>query len=250
MEIREATSEDFESIRAVASASLHESYREIFDSSTIDTAVEEWYSDEVLSEQIEDEEAVLLVAETDGVAGFSQSETVGDTTIEGRILWLHIHPDERGNGYASRLFTETRAALVDRGAHRVTGRVLEGNRLGNKFYEAHGFENAGDREVEVAGESFVENVFVEAVDEEGDEWESVDEIEVEDGTVFINYAEVHRGSDGPFYEAYRDQARERRYGLFCGVCDSTDVAMSTMEEAVCNECGNRRKATRWDASYL
>ncbi|WP_435345671.1 GNAT family N-acetyltransferase [Haloarchaeobius sp. HRN-SO-5] len=250
MQIREATADDFESMRALASASLHDSYESIFDPSTIDTAVEEWYGDDLLSDQVATDDAVVLVGEADdGLAAFSQSELVGDAPVEGRILWLHVDPDHRGHGYGSRLLTETRETLLDHGAQRITGVVLEGNRIGNEFYEAHGFEQAGERTVDVGDESFVENVFVEASNDRG-EWEAVEAVETEDGDLFVNYAEPHRGSEGPFYEAYRDEERERHFGLFCAVCNSTDVAMGTMEEVVCNVCGNRRKATRWDASYL
>ena len=36
----------------------------------------------------------------------------------------------------------------------------------------------------------------------------------------------------------------------CGGDEGFDVAMDTMERLECNECGNRRKAARWDAAYL
>lgn len=250
MQIREATADDFEAIRAVAAASLHDSYHHMLDPGVIDEALEEWYAADLLAEQLAAEDAAVLVAEDDaGIVAFSQSEIVGRTPADGRILWLHVHPDHRGNGYGTRLLTETKEALVDRGAQRISGAVLDGNRSGNEFYRAHGFERAGDRSVSVAGESLTENVFV-ATDEDHPEWEALDEVTVDGETAYVNYAEAHRGTEGLFYEAYVDPEREQRYGLFCGACNSFDTAMGTMEEVVCNSCGNRRKATRWDAAYL
>lgn len=250
MQIREATTDDFEAIRAVAAASLHDSYHHMMDPSTIDDALEEWYAADLLAEQLADDDAVLLVAEDDaGVVAFSQSVIVGKTPADGRILWLHVSPDYRGHGYGSRLLTETKDALVEHGAQRISGVVLGGNRLGNEFYEAHGFESAGERTVRVSDETLTENVYV-ATDEDHVEWESLDEVTVDGETAYVNYAEAHRGTKGRFYEAYVDRDRDRPYGLFCGACNSFDVAMGTMEEVACNNCGNRRKAVRWDAAYL
>jgi len=250
MQIRDATADDFEALRAVAAASLHDSYHHMLDPKTIDEALEEWYAADLLAQQLADDDAVLLVAEDDaGIVAFSQSEIMGKTPADGRILWLHVHPDHRGHGYGSRLLTRTKEALVDHGAQQISGAVLDGNRHGNEFYRAHGFKRAGDRTVTVADETLTENVFV-ATDEEHVEWESLDEVTLGDETAYVNYAEAHRGTEGQFYEAYVDAERERRYGLFCGACNSFDNAMGPMEEVVCNSCGNRRKATRWDAAYL
>ncbi|HET7324804.1 MAG TPA: DUF5816 domain-containing protein, partial [Halococcus sp.] len=40
-----------------------------------------------------------------------------------------------------------------------------------------------------------------------------------------------------------------KYGYFCANCETLDNAMDTMGRVKCNECGNLRKATRWDATY-
>jgi primosomal protein N' len=36
----------------------------------------------------------------------------------------------------------------------------------------------------------------------------------------------------------------------CSNCESFDIAMDSMERLECNDCGNQKKPTRWDASYL
>lgn len=59
-----------------------------------------------------------------------------------------------------------------------------------------------------------------------------------------------RGSRGAFYPAYLDPDGGRRFGWFCANCGSTDAAMDPMGRISCDRCGNRRKATRWDAAYL
>jgi len=251
MKVREATADDFEAMRTTAAASMHESYDSFLDPTTIDAALDEWYGADTLAAQMEDDGTLLFVAETDAgdVAGFVQAEVVSREPTEVRILWLHVHPEERGNGIGSRLFVRAQETLVERGAERITGVVLEGNDVGTAFYEGHGFARAGEREVEVGDETHSEAVYV-ASDAGGTEWESLDEYDVDGTSVYVSYSEAERGSNGPLYQAYSDDARDRKYGYFCGACHSFDVSMNSMGVVECNDCENRRKATRWDASYL
>lgn len=62
--------------------------------------------------------------------------------------------------------------------------------------------------------------------------------------------ERSRGSEAPFFAVYRDPDRSRQYGWFCANCESVDAAMDPMGRIECTDCGNRRRATRWDAGYL
>jgi len=250
MEVREATHDDFEAMRTTAAASMHESYGSFLAPTTIDSALDEWYGADTLAAQLEDDGTFLLVAEDDGdVAGFVQAELVSTDPAEGRVLWLHVHPDERGDGIGSRLFVRGQERLVGRGAERVTGVVLEGNSVGTSFYEGHGFTRAGEREVEVGDESHSEAVYV-AADVGETSWESLDEYDLDGRSVYVSYSEADRGSKGPLYQAYSDEHRSAKYGYFCGACHSFDVSMNAMGVVECNDCDNRRKATRWDASYL
>jgi ribosomal protein S18 acetylase RimI-like enzyme len=250
MEVRDATADDFEAMRKTAAASMHESYDSFLDPETIDAALDEWYGADTLAAQIEVDGALLYVAtENDAVIGFVQAEVVSKNPVEGRVLWLHVHPDARGDGVGSRLFIRAQEALVDRDADRITGVVLEGNDIGTAFYEGHGFTRAGEREVEVGNESYAEAIYVQSEAGETD-WESLDEYDVDGRSVYVSYSEAERGSKGPLYTAYSDLTRERKYGYFCGACHSFDVSMNSMGVVECNQCENRRKATRWDASYL
>jgi ribosomal protein S18 acetylase RimI-like enzyme len=250
MEVRQATVDDFEALRRTAGASMHETYGSFLEPTRIDTALEEWYGADTLAAQIESEDAFLLIAvEDDDVAGFVQTELVSNETVEGRILWLHVHPEARGTGLGSRLLVRAKEELLDRGAERISGVVLEGNELGTAFYEGHGFTRAGTRHVDIGEEMHEEVVYVDSPGE-GSDWESLDEYDVDGESVFVSYGEADRGSKGPFYQAYSDPERARKYGYFCGACHSFDVSMSAMGVVECNDCENRRKATRWDASYL
>lgn len=250
MEIREATDADTDTIRSIAHDSLSSTYTDFLGEETIEDAVEQWYGEE-FTEDIADDHSLILVVERDGeVIGFSHSELVGQQYSNGRLLWLHIDPDARGDGIGVRLLVRTREKLLDAGADQVQCFVLEDNEGGNAFYADHGFEQADQREVEIGSETFTENVYVEGEIESGDDWTAIDELELDGETVYVSYGEANRGSKAPFYGAYESEDQSERYGWLCGNCDSIDNAMDTMGRIECNACGNRRKATRWDASYL
>ena len=79
-----------------------------------------------------------------------------------------------------------------------------------------------------------------------------------DGAVLcISKSEEERGSRAPFFVAYRsmdeDESKSHgeweRYGWFCGHCESIDNAMDSMGRIRCNQCGNFRKPTVWDAAH-
>ncbi len=249
MEIRDATEADVPEIRSVASNSLSSTYSAFLDDETIEDAIDEWYG-ESLADAIDDDHSLFLVVERDEhIVGFSQSQLVGQQYGTGQIRWLHIDPEYRGGGTGVRLLVRTRERLLGGGADQIQGFVLEDNEEGNEFYDSHGFEQAGTREVEIGDETFVENVYVEGTIE-GDEWSSVDDLTVEGETIYVSYGEAARGSKSPFYVAYETPDHDEIYSWYCGHCDSIDNAMDTMGRIECNACGNRRKATRWDASYL
>lgn len=251
MDLREATADDADAVRSIARRSLRSSYTDFLDEETVDTAVDRWYDEDAITTLLESDEALVVVVEVDGeVAAFSQSEVVADGHTVGQILWLHVDPAHRGEGIGVRLLHRTREALLESGADEIRGVVLARNELGNAFYENQGFERMGTREIEVGEETHTETVYVERSLEPDEEWRALEPMTVGDETIYVSYGEAARGSKAPFYTAYRDEDGAQRYGWFCGNCDSLDNAMDSMGRIECNGCGNRRKATRWDASYL
>lgn len=78
----------------------------------------------------------------------------------------------------------------------------------------------------------------------------MDAMSTDDGeTVYVSRTEGSRGSKGPFRVAYRSADERRRYGWYCGNCESFDNAMDSMGRIQCNRCGNLRKPTEWDAAH-
>lgn len=252
MDLREATREDVAGIRTVAGESLRESYDHVLDEETIDEAVENWYGGEMLSEDLADEDAVLVVAVDDGdVVGFAQSYAVDRPAPVGEIDWLHVLPGRRDEGLGTRLLRHVEAGLLDRGVQRIEGRVLAANEEGAEFYDTHGFDSADDETVEIGGESFTEHVYAKVPEPaQGSQMPVESRVDFEDRQLFIAYDESERGALAPFFVTYLDRDREERYGWFCGNCESFDTSMDTMGRIECNDCGNVRKPSRWDASYL
>ncbi|GAB7010330.1 GNAT family N-acetyltransferase [Halorubrum trueperi] len=249
MELRTATTNDIDAIRSVARESLFASYGHAVDEALLAEAVDEWYDPADLDTDIDDEDTVCPVALVDGeVVGFAESYVVGRRERVGEIDWLHVHPDHRESGIGSALLdrveSELRAAKVD----RIEARVLVANEAGTAFYEGEGYELVGERSVDIGERTFDEREYRKQISRLTGISEGV--VETDDGrTVYVAFDESERGSSAPFYVAYVDEDRERRYGYFCGNCEGTDIAIDTMDRMECMDCGNRRKPSRWDAAY-
>lgn len=243
MTIREATPSDEEAIRDVARQSMYASYSMSPD--TIDSAVSKWYGDGSLEDVVRDDDRLVLVAERGGdIAGFTDTVVHGDGEA-GDLLWLHVHPDFRGQGLSRELLAQAREALVETGASHLRGLVLADNSEGNSFYNYLGFEKVGERHIEIGGKRFVENVYQE------EQPQGLAMISAEDGeTVYVDETDTERGSMAPFYVVYADPNREERWAYYCSGCERVATAMDAMERIECSNCGNTRKPTRWDAAYL
>ncbi len=193
MDIREATRSDADAIRSIARDSLSSTYTAFIDEGTIDDAIEQWYGD-AFPDELADDRSLFQIVERDGdVVGFSQSELVGQQSKTGHLLWLHVHPNHRGDATGVRLLVRTREALLETGADQIRCFVLEDNEGGNEFYRSHGFEQAGQREVEIGDETFTENVYVESDLEDDGEWGAIDEVTVDGRTLYVSYGEATRG---------------------------------------------------------
>jgi len=251
MDIRNATTDDVDAIRRVAAESMAASYGHAIDEAAITAAVDEWYSTDRLSDTLDDDTAVFVVAVDSGsVVGFAQSEISTGRETVGYLDWLHVVPEHRGGGIGSQLLRRLRQQLVDAGADRLEGRVLVENQAGVSFYAEQGFSEVGTRAVDIHGETFEERVYTTFLEETDADPSGLVEREIDGRTVYVAYDESARGSDAPFFAVYLDEERADPYGWMCGGDEGFDVAMDTMERLECNECGNRRKAARWDAAYL
>jgi ribosomal protein S18 acetylase RimI-like enzyme len=248
MEIRQATTADSEALRRVARRSLEASY-DFVDEAHLEEAIRSWYGDDALERTLAGTGDVVLVVEDDGVIAFSQSAVLGEAESVGEVRWLHVDPDHRDRGVGSDLLERTEEVLQGQGADRVRGVVLEGNVDGAEFYDDHDFRHVDERPVTVAGETHTELVY-ESGPGVGHAPEDFERRELDGETVHVYFAEGDRGSGGDFHPAYRSRDRDDLVAWFCAACGAIDNAMDPMGRLECNECGNVRKPTRWDAAYL
>lgn len=247
MEVRGLEPGDEAALREIARRSLETSYDGILPEGVISEAVGGWYGDDAIAEyRSGDEMMFVLAVDEQEPVGFAQSHVLEDIN-KGRILWLHVDPDHRDEGIGSTLLEETRDRLHDRGIDAVTAVVLAEHEAGRAFYEDHEFEPLAERTVTIGGQEFDEVVLREP----GIRYDPLEMRLTPDGEeVFIDFDESERGSEAAFCAVYRGPRRERRWGWFCTSCDSFATSMDTMGRIQCQNCGNTRKPTRWDASYL
>lgn len=238
----------------------------------IDAVVEDQFGRDRLEGDSGDREATYVVAEID--------DEVAETTVAGvvvgrvadeigEIRWLFVDPEHRGKGIGTTLFEDARDKLRDDGAEEIRIYPLEESTEGPQFAEQLGFEQVGDREVEIGGESFVEYAYAEASSDEaesaaddsaGDPTEptTFPNTEERDGhrttttgdgeRLYVDTDDEQSGTAAAFFPVYEDEAFEERYGFYCGNCGSLDVSVDQMDRYECSECGNSH-ASRSDQSY-
>ncbi|QZP36760.1 GNAT family N-acetyltransferase [Halobaculum magnesiiphilum] len=251
MDLRDATTEDVDDISETARASLSASYGHALSADLIDDAVESWYDAETVTDALADEDAVFVVAVEDGdIVGFVQSQLVERREPVGELDWLHVHPDHRGKGVGDDLLRRAETELLELGAERLEGRVLAANEAGGEFYEREGFAEIGDRTVEIGDQQFRERVFARFPSGDGEQVLTEARVTDDGDQVYVAYDEAERASKAPFYATYADRERTEREGYVCGNCGGFAVNVDTMDRVECSECGNKRKASRWDAAYL
>ncbi|GAA0679730.1 GNAT family N-acetyltransferase [Natronoarchaeum mannanilyticum] len=248
----------------------------------IDAVVDDQFGRDRLEGSSGDADATYVVAETDDEV---EESTVAGVVVGrvadaiGEIRWLFVDPEHRGKGIGTSLFEAARDELREDGAEELRMYPLEEATQGPQFAERLGFEQIGDREIEIGGESFVEYAYAEASGDEaesasgdaepsasesgdaaGDSTESTTfpNTEERDGhrttttddgeQLYVDTDDEQSGTAAAFFPVYEDEAFEERYGFYCGNCGSLDVSVDQMDRYECSECGNSH-ASRSDQSY-
>ena len=155
--VRAATADDTDALRGVARRSWEAVYGDTFDQATIDELLEQGYTDELLEELAEADDAELLVA-TDGDDVVGYAGAVGADEEPAADLNVYVDPDWWGQGVGTRLVEATQDRLAEGGVELVRDYVLADNDVGNAFYDKH-FEQVDQRQVEIAGTTYTANVY-------------------------------------------------------------------------------------------
>ena len=283
MKLREATGADTGRVSELARSAMTTAYA--LSPQQLDTIVEERFEEGPLSEAIESEDRVVLVAE-DGESEVDEEPVIVGFVLgerreeEGEIRWLFVDPEHRGKGVGTELYDAGTEALGEDDTSHVTASVLEANTQGGTFFERVGLEEADDRRVEIGEQSFVEFVYAEpsVVDASDDEsadrtdrpdsdatdltdadlpgtesHEGTTAVRTDDTEVYLDREEVESGTDAPFVVTYTDAEHTERYGYYCGNCGSLDTVVDESEQIECSDCGNShvpRSGEVYDGSYL
>ncbi|WP_254531883.1 GNAT family N-acetyltransferase [Natrinema gelatinilyticum] len=272
MEIREPDPDESERIREVVDSSMTTSFR--LSPGQIDAVTDEQFADDAVAERLEDEKAVLRVAETAAeiegktIAGFVEGRLENEW---GEVNWLFVDPEHRGRGIGTELYETVTETLRDRGADRICVTVLEANTEGHGFVERFGLEHEDDRRVDIADESLVKYVYTDpdvdadlpgesgredAAEESFPETETIDGTLTttdDDETIYIDRDENESGTAASFFATYEDEALTDQYGFYCANCGSLDISMDNMNRLECANCGNshaERSGESYDDSYL
>jgi len=131
--VRRATGSHAPLIRAIAHDAWRDTYAGLLRPETIEWFLQRAYSEDRVALRVERHET--WVAERDGaVAAFAETAVEPDRVT---LVAIYADPSVRGVGLGSALLN----AIVD--AHPdlpIVADVLAGNRKGERFYEARGFE--------------------------------------------------------------------------------------------------------------
>lgn len=249
MNVRKATEADATRIYDIARQSIQASYA--VSPTAIDGIMEEWFDVGAIADRLD--ENVIGVAETEtSVVGFSEGTVTDDA---GELVWLHVHPEERGQGAGTEPFEWTRDALLDRGATDVHARILASNSEGDGFVERFGYERVDQRDADFGGEEWRTHIYAPTA-EDTDETAPAEptdvpsKIETAGHERFVEVDETIPGDAAPFHPLYNDDEHEEQYGYYCSNCGSSVEAADELDRIKCTECGNVHRPDDWDGAYL
>lgn len=226
MDIREATPTDSDRIGRIAESSFNSSFA--LSPEEIETLVEERFSESALDERLPDSDGWFLVAEAE-LDGETVLSGFLDGTAAGRIRWLHVDPEARGQGIGTALVEHLRAEHGDR---PLAWEVLDDAVEGVGFCEQFGLAEQGRDSLEIGGHEYGVTLYAEGE------------------TRPLDRDDPIPGREAPFFRTFVSGDREAPYGYFCSQCGSTDVTADGMDRLECGDCGNAHLADEWDGAYL
>jgi len=258
MKIREATERDSDRVKEIAERSFRASYA--LSPLDIETVVESEFEHEPLVSRLDDDSRHLLVAvEKDGensVLGFAEGRIRNDKS--GEITWLHVDPQERGNGAGTELFKRVLADLREYTPEEIRGVVLTENQEGGQFFERFEFESHDERDREFDDRMLHEEIYrsTETVSAE-DDWDDEEytvpedtEITVDGETRYIGPEESISAEEAEMLPVFEDEDREEQFGFYCTNCGTFTSSPGGLGTIVCENCGNEHRPEDWDESYL
>lgn len=161
--IRPAAPSDVPAIKRIGEAAWNTVYADVLDQSTIDAALDEWYTTDALHDSIETSDVEYFVGERDGqVVGYAAG---GVNELEkGELAAIYVDPDAWRNGIGTRLLQHVEAYGRDAGWTEIQIRVIAGNDIACRFYERHGYELHDTTAAPLFGEDIEELTYEKPLD--------------------------------------------------------------------------------------
>ncbi|MDV6168176.1 GNAT family N-acetyltransferase [Flavobacterium sp. DG1-102-2] len=160
MQIRKATSEDFEIINRLAIATWHDAYKEILSVEQLHYMLEMMYSKNAITEQILIKgHRFLLLYEGDNYLGFASYELnyLSETT---KLHKLYVLPETQGRGAGKLLMAKIEKAAAANGNNRIS---LNVNRYNSavQFYAKNGYVKVREEDINIGNGYLMEDFIME-----------------------------------------------------------------------------------------
>jgi ribosomal protein S18 acetylase RimI-like enzyme len=140
IEIRPATAEDIDAIRAVSERAWHEAHTPIIGQETTEEVLEQYYDAETFHAAIDDAERILDVAEDEeSVVGFISGGPSEESPGAFNLVRVYVRPERWGDGIGRQLLEHFEEAVSEREHDRITLGVMADNDRAIRFYESMGY---------------------------------------------------------------------------------------------------------------
>lgn len=144
--VRNGISDDVEPVRAIALAAWRDTYAGLLRPETIEGFLARAYGPERTLRRIERDTFLVAVTPAGEIAAYADAVASRDRV---ELFAIYARPDLRGQGAGSVLLAELARRFPEL---PIVADVLVGNRKGEAFYEARGFEPRDDLAEELLGE--------------------------------------------------------------------------------------------------
>lgn len=156
IEVRKASTEDYEIIRDLANRTWFTTYSEILSQEQLDYMLEMMYSLQAYTEQILIKSHHFLLASEEGIFfGFASYE-LNYHSETAKIHKLYVVPEAQGKGVGQKLLSVIQNEALKNSNDKIVLNVNRFNKAVN-FYQKAGFEKAGEEDINIGNGYLMED---------------------------------------------------------------------------------------------
>ena len=155
IEIRKATLNDVETITKLAEEIWWPTYAKVISAEQISFMLDEMYSAEALTNQMENGHGFLILTVNEIAKGYASFSKQDETTY--KLQKLYLHPDQQGKGVGKMLIDFVEQKVKNLGAEQLILNVNRGNNA-QAFYLKVGYHVL--EEIDIPYHQYVLNDFI------------------------------------------------------------------------------------------